>query len=101
MILSELIEYLRSKDKNTKVKKGFNYPHSYRGYYEELAFEPCDDTTVGEMLECAQQALDNTYTGWKGGEFRMNGFSECYIAYAGNTGEGIGPILLDFMTEEK
>jgi len=46
---------------------------SYRGYYSDLAFEPDngDPKTVDEFLHQLQGALDQEYTGYKGGEFRM------------------------------
>lgn len=100
MILKELIEYLKSKDPSTKVKVGFNNPHSYRGYYEDLAFEPCNDTTIGEMLNCAEQAQGKEFEGWKGGMFLMRDYTDCWLAREGHSGEGIGKILINYMVGE-
>ena len=69
--LAELITALRAQPQDKKVRLGFCNPHSYRGFYDELAFEPLSDTTVGEMLTCAEKAVGSTYTGYKGGEYEM------------------------------
>lgn len=100
MYLSELISKLEEHPPSQVVTHGFSEPHSYRGYYDRLAFEPTDNTTVGEMLACCKEALGNTYTGYKGGEYLMDGDTECYIAYYGGTGEKIGPTLLKYMLGE-
>lgn len=101
MILKDLISYLSERDPNIKVTIGFDHPHSYRGYYSELAFEIHPSTTVGEMLECAKGALGSTYIGWKGGEYTMTEFCDCYlVAGEGCTGEGIGVTLLGYMVGE-
>jgi hypothetical protein len=97
MLLKELIEKLDSYPRSNKVKIGFENPHSYRGYYEELAFSPVEDTTVGAMLDAARSALGNTYEGYKGGEFIMDGSTTCYLAYYSEIGEEIGPTLLGYM----
>jgi hypothetical protein len=73
MTLNELIRYLEKEDPKKVVAIGFNNPHSYRGYYEDLAFEPAKNITVGEMLDCAKGALGKTYEGYKGGEYKMGG----------------------------
>tara|TARA_R110002020_G_scaffold444120_1_gene655457 strand:- start:688 stop:996 length:309 start_codon:yes stop_codon:yes gene_type:complete len=98
MYLEELIEKLEQYPSTQKVAKGFNYPHSYRGYYEQLAFEPCNNTTVGAMLDCAKEALGNTYTGYKGGEFTMHKYTMCWLSCYGNSSqESLGETLLGFM----
>ena len=100
MVLEELIEFLEKREPETVVPLGFDSPHSYRGYYDELAFEPRENTTVGAMLACAKQALRETYKGYKGGEYTMGEWTQCHLAPYGNTGEGIGPVLLRYMVGE-
>lgn len=97
MILSELIELLEKEDPTQRVPLGFGRPHSYRGYYDELAFEPVENTTIGEMLADAKGALGKTYHGYKGGEYEMGPYTTCWLANYGDTGEGIGPVLLRYM----
>lgn len=98
MTLGELIAALEKPDPSRKVPLGFASPHSYRGIYAELAFEPKADVTVGEMLASARSALGATYEGWKGGEYTMTGYTDCWLAEHGHgAGETIGPVLLTLM----
>lgn len=100
MFIEDLIKKLEQFPREQKVVKGFNSPHSYRGDYCELAFEPCENTTVGEMLDCCKEAHNSTYNGYKGGEFKMTDGTECYLAYYGYCGEEIGETLLCYMLGE-
>ncbi|HTN56799.1 MAG TPA: hypothetical protein VL043_00880, partial [Protaetiibacter sp.] len=61
MYLNELIEELSKRDPSTVVRQGFSNPHSYRGYYDQLAFEPTPNVTVGSMLAAAEEANGSTY----------------------------------------
>lgn len=97
MVLKELIEFLESQPADKVVPIGFSRPHSYRGYYECLAFQPKENVTCGEMLEDAKSALGKTFEGYKGGEYVMGEYTDVYIAEHGNTGEQIGPILMGYM----
>ena len=97
MDLGELIEKLSAADPETVVPIGFSHPHSYRGYYEQVAFVPESDTTAGAMLAAAQKALGSTHDGWKGGKYTMHEFTECWMAEVGCCGETIGPYLLLYM----
>ncbi|MER7046722.1 hypothetical protein [Streptomyces jumonjinensis] len=89
MTLDELITALRQADPAQVVRNGFASPHSYRGYYSELAFEPAQDVTVGDMLDAAVSALGETYEGYKGGSFTMSGGTDCYLAVYGRIGRAI------------
>ncbi len=101
MTLGELIEFLAARDPAIVVPVGFNRPHSYRGFYEQLAFEPARNVTAGSMLACAREALGRTYIGYKGGEFKMEEYTDVNLAEYGCTGEEIGPILLSYMVGER
>lgn len=47
-------------------------PHSYRGYYSDLAFEQSDSVrTVGSVLLDCKQSLGKVFTGYKGGDYTM------------------------------
>jgi len=98
LTLGELIDTLSRCNPATHVLLGFGNPHSYRGCYEELAFEPVEDTTVGAMLACATEALGSTYQGYKGGDFTMTAYTSVWLAQEGTYGEGIGPVLIAYMT---
>lgn len=97
MNLSQLIERLKAADQSRIVLMGFSSPHSYRGYYEELAFEPTANTSIADMLKCAEESLGRVFQGYKGGDYRMHAYTEVWLANYGDTGEGIGPVLLDYM----
>lgn len=97
MVLNELITALAAEDPGTLVPNGFGNPHSWRGSYYELAFEPESNVTVADMLEAARSADGATYTGWKGGDFTMNGNSDCYLAVEGSCGDELTPALLAVM----
>lgn len=95
MTLDELITALEAEDPGKVLPLGFSHPHSFRGFYEQLAFEPTTDVTVGEMLADARSARGATYEGWKGGSYTMLGWTDCWLAEEGHgAGEEIGPILL-------
>lgn len=97
MILKELIGYLEGMDPGRIVEFGFGNPHSYRGYYSELAFEPVKHTTVAEMLKAARSAIGCAFQGWKGGDFEMGEYSEVYLAEEGSCGPEMTIFTLHFM----
>lgn len=102
MTLQSLIEALERAPADRVVPFGFGRPHSYRGFYDELAFEPKENVTVGEMLADAKSAVGRTFQGYKGGDYTMDGWTHVWLAEYGCSGEGIGPTLLRYMlgTEE-
>lgn len=101
MTLGELIAVLNTVEPERKVALGFHKPHSYRGFYDELAFEPHRDTTVGAMLKDAESALGKTFTGWKGGDFTMEKHTTVWMSQKGDCGEQLGPALVAYMLGEK
>lgn len=100
--LGQLIEELRKHEPKKVVRKGFANPHSYRGYYDQLAFEPAHRVSVEYMLTLAEGALGETYTGWKGGEYTMDEYTECWLAFEGSASdsETIGPLLLNYILND-
>lgn len=99
MLLNELIDTLEAADQTLVLPDGFDSPHSYRGFYNELAFEPAYDITVADMLEAARDARGSSYEGYKGGEYKMTAYTDCWLAEYGHTGESLGPVLLRLMLE--
>lgn len=78
LTLGKLIAYLEAMpDKDAPVLFDFGgcptSPHSYRGYYEDLAFErkPDEQADVKSFLGMCMYCLDTPFTGYKGGEFVM------------------------------
>lgn len=96
--LGDLIEALKNfPDKNKVLPCGFNKPHSWRGIYEELAFEPAENITVFEMLSAAESAVGTVYQGWKGGDFKMDLDSPVHLSKEGNSDDFLGAFLLHYM----
>lgn len=100
MDLGTLIQELEKADPEQVCAEGFCSPHSYRGYYHELAFEPAKDVTVKDMLAAAKSALGSTYTGYKGGSYRMDGYSTVYLARYGDCGEELTSMALKYMLHQ-
>lgn len=97
MTLIELIAELKKHNPETVVKHGFAHPHSYRGDYAQVAFEPADNIAIGKMLAAAEEANGETYEGYKGGYYEMGDWTDVYLASYGNCGEQIGAMLLSYM----
>lgn len=98
--LGTLIDILSQYPPSQRVALGFAQAHSYRGYYDELAFVPEENTTVGEMLKEAKDALGKTFFGYKGGDYKMDKDTPVWLAHWGSTGETIGRITLGLMLGE-
>lgn len=97
MTLGQLIEELRKEPQDKVVKYGFDSPHSYRGIYAELAFEPAENVKVSDMLKDAEESLGKTFTGYKGGDFEMGDYTTIHLAEYGSCGEEITLYALAFM----
>jgi hypothetical protein len=96
--LGDLITRLEREDPNRVVPLGFARPHSYRGDYMDLAFEPVSNVTIGSMLDAARSAVGTTYQGWKGGDYTMGEHTGCWLAEEGTSGDNkLGPLLLDLL----
>jgi hypothetical protein len=78
LTLAKLISALKALPQDVVIsyEDGY-YPGeemSYRGYYSDLAFEDSNTPkTVSELLNQCVEALDETYEGYKGGDFTMSG----------------------------
>ena len=63
-------------------------PHSYRGYYEHLAFEMRGvPRPVGEVLADARKAIGAEYCGYKGVYYEMRGDTPVWVADYGSCGD--------------
>lgn len=97
MRLGELIEQLRSFDRDLSVYIGGKLPctlvpkgvDSYRGYYCDLAIgvhaggRGADRTTVGELLAELEGAIGKTFVGYKGGEYVMGKQTRVWLSNYG------------------
>jgi hypothetical protein len=97
MHLGELIERLEREDPDLVLTPGWHNPHSWRGSYSEVAFEPKPSATVAECLAAAREADGSTYTGWKGGEYQMGTWCDVYLAEQGRIGDAMSGLLLDLL----
>lgn len=84
--LGALIEWLKYADQDAILLFGFGSPHSYRGYYEDLAFTPVMGAKVAYMLAHAKEALGKEFHGYKGGKFTMKESTDCWVATNGELG---------------
>lgn len=67
-------------------------PHSYRGYYQDLAFEDLEagaTKTTAEFIEVLEGCVGKTFEGWKGGDFVMSEQTPLWRAYKGDCGEAV------------
>lgn len=83
MNLKDLRFFLEEQPRDKICKYGFNNPHSYRGYYDEVAFEPASDVSIQSMLDCVDDALTEEFEGWKGGIYEYDLSTNVHIAYKG------------------
>ena len=97
MKANELIEYLEALPLDKVFRRGFHKPHAHR-MDGELAFEPADNKTVDEMLQCVKSAIGQTYEHWKGNQYTMQVYSDVYIATGrADSGTPLCPAMLDCM----
>lgn len=55
--------------------------HSYRGYYDQLAFDVSEDiSTVAVFLGKLRDCVGKTFTGYKGGEYLMDLSTQVWIS---------------------
>ncbi len=93
--LGVLIDWLERQDPNAVVKHGMVDPHSYRGIYSDLAFQPKLNVSFGQMLNEAKRALGNVYHGYKGGEYEVDNNTPVWIdSYSYGNGMPVTPALL-------
>jgi len=86
MTLGKLINCLERVLPKTPVNIG--EPHSYRGYYCDLAFERVE-STAGEALAMCRECLGEIFIGYKGGEFQMGKLTPVWVAFYGDCGKKI------------
>lgn len=62
-------------------------PHSYRGYYEDLAFEAAPSPiTAEQFLSLCRSVHNQVLGGWKGGDYLMDDDAVLWIANKGSSG---------------
>lgn len=84
--LGQLIGQLRAMTPDALITDLAN-PHSYRGHYDQLAFERQPHVKrADEVLSIVESALDQVFKGYKGGSYRMTRDTPVWIAEYGHTG---------------
>lgn len=86
MTLGKLIAALEAMPGNAEVAN-LRRAHSYRGYYDDLAFERDAGTrpAVDLLTEC-RAAMGRLFCGYKGGDFLMGEWTPVWIAEYGCSG---------------
>jgi hypothetical protein len=80
MTLGSLIDRLESLPSDTMIE-AIEFPHSYRGYYTDLAFELASaNITVASALALCRECLDRIFDGYKGGDYYMHRHTPVWIA---------------------
>lgn len=78
-------------------------PHSYRGYYCDLAFKCSEDKrTVSSLLAECRGCMGKVFEGYKGGDFMMGASTPIWIStYGSASGMKLMAITPDGVTTEK
>lgn len=87
MTLGRLIDRLETLPPGTMVDLA--KPHSYRGYYDDLAFDRGDKIPVAEALKLCRGAMGEVFEGYKGGDFQMGRNTPVWRASYGRCGHKI------------
>lgn len=86
LTLGALIEQLKTMG-DTPIT-GLGDLHSYRGYYEDLSFEPTSEAVpASKLLDDCRDAMGQEFTGYKGGEFVMGTRTPLWVAPYGCCGK--------------
>lgn len=90
MSLGEMIAALRACNPDSDIFFDFGGLHptdvdSYRGYYDDLAIGFSDDSgsSVKRLLSELEPAVGSTFSGYKGGDFRMHDGTPMWVANYG------------------
>jgi hypothetical protein len=99
--LSDIAEAFAELDPDLILPIGIAEPHSYRGYYAELAVELTGPMRAGDIADMLHGCVGRTFQGYKGGNYTMYSSTDVYIAEYGRAGgDLIGPVLLHFLTHQ-
>lgn len=85
--LGELVEHLEALHPNVVWPFSLINPHSYRGWYGDIAFERGPASAVGLFIDGVREAVDSD----KGGTYRMHSLTVVWIADEGCLGK---PLVL-------
>ena len=79
----------------------FDYPHSYRGYYDDLSLNPNPKSKmpISDLITLIQSCVGQTYEGYKGGDYVMDELSEIYAAEYSCCGISLTTYIKDWLLE--
>lgn len=85
MTLGDLIAALEAMPHGAEVAN-LQRPHSYRGYYSDLAFELGDGLrSAKDLLTQCKAAMGTVFVGYKGGDYVMGKITPIWISEYGST----------------
>lgn len=80
MTLKELKEYFEQLPKKAKFNFGISKPFSWRGSYDEVAFEILNQKMTREqILKNIRLAYTEKFYGYKGGEYNFSDYTEIHF----------------------
>lgn len=96
--LGELVEVTKTEFERNPTRSilGLVDGHSYRGYYDQIAFNK-GVLQVAEMYAEVRHCVGRVYEGYKGGDFTMRPHTLVWIAAYGETGRELTPAELKTM----
>ncbi len=101
MTLGKMIAALESMPIDAEIE-GISEPHSYRGYYSDLAFETIEGKTkVADALTMCRATMGQVFEGYKGGDFVMGALTPLWLASYGCCGNKIMAIKEDGTFEQE
>ena len=87
MTLGKLIEALQEMPDGAEVSCLVE-PHSYRGYYSDIAFEiGAGKRLASELLEECKASMGQIFQGYKGGDYVMGALTPVWVADYGSCGK--------------
>ena len=76
MTLFEFKKHIESSEDGTIFNYGISDPFSWRGAYDEVAFEILEEGMSKEdILERIQKAYEGVFIGYKGGEYQYHDYT--------------------------
>lgn len=85
LTLGNLIDELQAMPQDAMVVN-LCEPHSYRGYYSDLAFELGEGKrSAKELLDICKTAMGEVFIGYKGGDFVMGRNTPLWVSSYGNS----------------
>lgn len=100
MTLGQLIDILSGMEDNAQVANLCN-PHSYRGYYDDIAFTLGEGTrNASDLLYTCEKVMGRVLEGYKGGDYLMGETTPVWIANYGCTGEKLMKFYPEILCEE-